>query len=366
MKQQYSLAILLGLLSMTLGFAIFANPTQPKNAETVVASWTVDNTKKTNMNVSERLSKAAWHIDQSQYPGQANKHYSRANALLNTFMSDDLTVNQDATLSKAQQVELYYLWARVLQHQHQFNLAEQALNQAQHIHQKQNTNVTLLKANVQLAQGEFNKAKSTCAELLGEAQLVTIAACTVEVTAQQGQLHESYQQMTTLLSRQPTFSNTSMDNWLLQIVSDVALQLGSFEEAQKWLEKGLTEGQSLHQKPLSFVVLWADVQLALEQHQAVLVTLADIVNTAEFMDDALLSRLAIAETNTSQNHWQSLFKQRVELRIARNDLYHAADLARYYIYVQPSAQEAFRWASINWQQAKLSDDKMLLEKAKAM
>jgi hypothetical protein len=367
MKQQHSLAILLGLLLMTLAFAIFAKPTTPLNPQTVVASWDVDdNRTNINMSLSERLVKAAWHIEQSQYPGQANMHYGRAKAMLKPFISDDFITNINDTTVNVQQAQLLYLWARVLQHQHQFALAEQILNQAQRIDEQNNSNITLLKASVQLAQGDFANAKKTCTNLLGHAQLITVASCTLEVTSQQGQLLESYQQMTALLSSQPSFADDSLNNWLLQIAADMALHLDLANDAQKWLLKGLTEKQSLNSKQLSFIVLWADVQLALGQHLEVLNQLGSIVETAGFKDDALLSRLAIAETYTTQTRWQFLFKQRVDLRIARNDLYHAADLARYYIYVQPNAIEALYWTKINWQQAKLSDDKMLLEKAKAM
>jgi hypothetical protein len=201
---------------------------------------------------------------------------------------------------------------------------------------------------------------------LGQTQLLVATACALETTAQQIQLTESYQQMAALVKSQPTFANNPLNNWLLQIATDMALHLDLPKEAQKWLVKGLADDLSLDLKPLSYIVLWADVHLALKQHQAVLTALGRIAHTAGFMDDALLSRLAIAETQTRQTHWQQLFKQRVDLRIARSDLYHAADLARYYIYVQPSAEEALHWAQLNWQQAKLSDDKMLLEEAKAM
>jgi hypothetical protein len=367
MKQQHSLAILMGLLLMTLTFTIFATPNTPLNPQTVVASWDLENnSKKINMSLPERLAKVSWHIDQSQYPGQANKHYGRARALLKPFISDDSLQNIDETTENNQRVQLLYLWARVLQHQHQFASAERILNQAQKLQEQNNSNVTLLKASVQLAQGHFAKAKTTCAQLLGQAQLVTVAACTLEATAQLEQLPESYQQITALLTGQPTFANNSLNNWLLQIAADMALHLDLPEDAQKWLGKGLANKQSLHTKPLSFIVLWADVQLALGQHLIVLSQLENIVEKAGFKDDALLSRLAIAETHTAQTHWQLLFRERVNLRKMRNDFYHAADIARYYIYVLPNSVKALYWAELNWQQTKLSDDKMLLEKAKTM
>lgn len=367
MKQQHSLAILLGLLLMTPAFTLFAKPITPQNPQTVVASWDIDdNDNNINMSLPERLGKVAWHIEQSQYPGQANKHYGRARALLKPFMSNGSIQNIDETTNTDQKVQLLYLWARVLQHQHQFASAEHILNQAQRIDEQDNSNVTLLKASVQLAQGQFSKAKTTCAQLLGQAQLITVAACTLEATAQLEQLTESYQQMTALLTSQPAFADNSLNNWLLQIAADMALHLNEPDEAQKWLAKGLADNHSLNTKPLSFIVLWADVQLALGEHLEVLRQLGSIVETAGFKDDALLSRLAIAETHTAQTRWQPLFKQRVDLRIARNDVYHAADLARYYIYVHPNTGEALYWAELNWQQAKLRDDKMLLEKAQVM
>lgn len=367
MKQLHTLAILLGLLLTTLTFAIFAKPSTPQSKQTVVASWDIDENNFTlSMNLPERLAKVAWHIEQSQYPGQANKHYARAKSLLKPLISHHSSGYVDQTTDIHQLAQVKYLWARVLQHQHQFLLAENILNQAQKLASTNRDNVILLKANVQLAQGQFSKAKETCTQLLGQAQLATVAACTLEATSQLNQPSESYQQMTTLLNNLPNFIENPLNNWLLQIVAGMAMDLGLYDEAQQWLAKGLASTQSLDTKPLSFLVMWADVQLAIGQHLTVLSKLANIVENAGFKDDALLSRLAIAETQTEQTHWQRLFKERVDLRIMRNDFYHAADIARYYLYIHPSSADALYWAELNWQQTKLSDDKSLLEKARTL
>jgi len=81
-----------------------------------------------------------------------------------------------------------------------------------------------------------------------------------------------------------------------------------------------------------------------------------------------LLRLAIAEKklNKTGKKWQNLMAQRVTLREVRKDTFHASDLAKYYLDVQPNRDKALYWAHINWQQAKMSADEQLLIQAQAM
>lgn len=370
-SQQRSLLIILILLILLVAFGASSTPYTPSSQTQIVAKWDVD-TKDQDQSLSlqQRLDKAAWHIQQGQYAGQANKHYGRARAMLSPLFTADSNMEW-ATTSATTHSHVLYLWASVLQHQHQFAQAQQVLEQALE-QDSGNTAALLLKANVLLAQGQFEQSKQTCTQLLGKADLILTSACVLEVTANQDKLESSYGQLSRLLAPLTTnkSSNTAskapQQDWLLQLAADMALRLNKPNEAQAWLALGLNQQQNLAQKPLSFIVLWADIELSLNQQQKVLSQIATIVNQAGFKDDALLTRLSLAEKSTSATYWQNLLAQRIELRLARQDTFHSADLARYFLDIKPDAELALHWAQINWQQAKLNDDKELLDRALMM
>jgi predicted Zn-dependent protease len=363
--QQRSLMVILILLIFFIAMAASATPYKPLNQNQIVATWDVGAANKENtLPLKQQLEKAAWHIQQGQFAGQANKHYGRARALLSPLFTDNrasILTQENTTI----QSYALYLWARVLQHQHQFAQALQFLDQSIVLNQNNNAAV-LLKANVLLTQGKLVESKQTCAQLLGKADLLLTTACVLEVMANQNQLESSYKQLSQLLSRQSLVNKQPEQDWLIQLVAEMASRLNKNEEAEQWLATSLPNKQSLASKPLSFIVLWADVQLSLHHQQTVLSQLAHVVEQAGFKDDALLTRLSLAEKSTPNRNWQKLLAERIELRIARHDKFHSADLARYYLDISPDPKLALYWAKINWQQARLNDDKQLLDRALLM
>ena len=130
-------------------------------------------------------------------------------------------------------------------------------------------------------------------------------------------------------------------------------------------------GYPLTEMPVSYLALWADIQLSEQQNDSVLNKLGPIVLSSDSFDDALLLRLALAEQNinisgnSTSTIWKNRLKQRIDIRLKRNDTAHAADIARYYLDIKPDQSKALYWAKINWQQAKLHADKRILERAKA-
>lgn len=363
--QERSLMVLLILLLFFITLGVLASPVKPTDRNTIVARWDADSAnKETTLPLQQRLEKAAWHIEQGQYAGQANKHYGRARALLSPLFTSQKTQNIGIE-NHHMQSYLLYLWARVLQHQHHFSQALEHLEQSIRLNPN-NSSAIFLKANVLLTQGLFAQSKQTCAQLLGKADLLLTSACVLEVMANQDQLATSYSQLTQLLNQKALPSNQQEQDWLLQLVAEMALKLNKASEAQDWLAKGLNDQQGLAQKPLSFIVLWADIQLSLANEQRVLQQLASIVEQAEFKDDAVLTRLSLAEKSTGQLHWQTLLAERIALRLARQDNFHSADIARFYLDIAPNPEQALFWAQVNWQQAKLYDDKHLLHRALLM
>jgi tetratricopeptide (TPR) repeat protein len=364
--QQKSLLIMLIFVMILIVFGATARPYIPKDKQQIVASWDLGAAdKETNLPLSQRLSKVAWHIQQGQYAGQSNKHYGRAKALLRPVFAKQTStaLNQHSLRVQSQ---AWYLRARIVQYQHEFDLALEYLENSIAL-DTNNSAAYLLKANVLLTQGNFTPSLKSCSALLGKADLRLTTACVLEVKANQGELSSSYTSLSALLARQrPQNQAQNEQDWLLQLVAEMALKLDLYQEAETWLNQALTESQDLATKPLSFIVLWADVQLRLHQNQRVLRELSAVVEHAGFKDDALLTRLSLAEQSTPNNHWRNLLHERIDLRLARHDTFHSADLARFFLDIAPDPERALYWARINWQHAKLDDDKQLLERAQIM
>lgn len=322
-----------------------AAPYTPKDNNEVVATWKVFNDTDQQMSLDDISD----FIEQGQYPGEADYRYGRAKAWLQTKMAN-----------ASPNAQTYYLYARVLQHQHQFDRALKALDRAIEL-KPTAVNSWLLKANIHLVQGDIVAARQACLTLIGKADILLISTCALEVASQNGKLAESYQELARLYRLyQP--ANEPEKTWLVQILADMALKQDLAEAALGYLDQA-----NMDNAPVSLLALWSDVQLSLNQHQVVYDKLSNVIEQHPVQDDALLLRLAIAEKHLGNTvKWQWAFAQRVKLREQRHDSLHASDLAQYYLKVDVQPKKALYWAKINWQIARQTNDRMLLEQAKAL
>jgi tetratricopeptide (TPR) repeat protein len=330
---------------LVMSKSIVAEPFTPESNAFVVAEWAVDGDVDKQGGV---LKKVGWHIEQGQYPGQSNKHYGRAYALL-TGADEQL-----------QQNPLYfYQLARIQQYEHEFELALENLEKLIAIDAK-NQNAWLLKANIFLTQSQYGNAQEACKVVAGIAEPLVFTACLMEVGGYNGDLKKSYDILSRIAAERVTRGD-SVAIWLSQILAEQSFRLGSAEQAIEWLNH-----IPIERAPLSLVVLWADIMLARGDYQTISQQLNKVLEANDTYDDALLIRMVVAENQLGGSRWTSQLEKQIALRIQRQDLYHAADLARYFIDIKPDADKAKYWADINWQQAKLYDDRQLLERANAM
>jgi tetratricopeptide (TPR) repeat protein len=337
------------LLFMTIANPVYSNSYIPESAQSIVANWTVPTpAKQPKMFIAQLLHDAS-------KPGLASRYYGRANALLKPLL-----------LESPNDVELQFYLATILQHYHQFEQAQKLLSQIVKL-QENNVSAWLMKANIHMVQGDLAEAKNACLKLLGKVSLVVSSICALEVNAEQGQIEQSYKQLKHIVNFAGDMP-TAQKVWVKQILADLA--------QRQQLSKSAIEHLSnfpLKQAPVSYLVLWADIHLSQQQENIVLDNLAPIVLASDSFDDALLLRLALAEqivnaksslaNKVLKNVWKKRLSQRIEIRLQRNDTAHAADIARYYLDIQPNPLKALHWAKINWQQAKLDSDKHLLERA---
>lgn len=338
-----SLCLISGLSCLTVSAQSYI----PKDNDFVLDSWQV-NTNESNQ-TSASLTDIENLLTQAQYPGKSAYNIGRAKALLQPHLQQNVSA------------KAWYLSARLLQHQHQFTAALTQLDKA--ISQnKKLTSAWLLKANIHLALAQHSQARNACLSLLGQADMLTVASCSLEVEGYQGKLDSSYQQLAELVEKYGLPEDESKV-WMLQILADMAHRLGQNQTAITWLEQ-YTEKL----KPTSLLVLWSDIQLESNHAKIVSQQLSSVVNHAEYKDDALLLRLAIAEKqmNAGDTYWAEQTLARIQLRVQRNDRFHASEIARFYIEIAPNPDKALHWAEENWRMTKLAADKQLLQKAVSM
>ena len=325
---------------------VFSESYIPKSEQSIVAKWTVPKPAKQPKVFIAQLIKDA------SKPGLASRYYGRASALIKPLLA-----------ASPNDVELQFYSATVLQHYHQFDQAQQLLTQ---ILQQQPSHISawLLKANIHMVQGDLAAARKACVQALGQGGLFVSTVCVLEVNAEQGQVEQSYQQLKHVVSVAGDIPHEE-NIWLKQILADLAQRQQLTQQANAHLA-----GYPLTEMPVSYLALWADIQLSEQQNNSVLNTLGPIVLNSDSFDDALLLRLALAEKNINLSGnsintiWKNRLKQRIDIRLKRNDTAHAADIARYYLDIKPDQSKALYWAEINWQQAKLHTDKRILERAK--
>ena len=319
----------------------------PKSEQDIVAQWTVPKPAEQPKVFIAQLIKDA------SKPGLASRYYGRASALLKPLL-----------VANPNDAELQFYSATVLQHYHQFEQAQQLLTQLLQ-QQPNHISARLMKANIHMVQGDLAAARKACVQALGQGGLFVSTVCVLEVNAEQGQVKQSYQQLKHVVSVAGDIPREE-NIWLKQILADLAQR----EQLTKQAIEHLT-GYPLTEMPVSYLALWADIQLSEQQNNTVLNKLGPIVLSSDSFDDALLLRLALAEQNINlignpiSTIWKNRLTQRIDIRLKRNDTAHAADIARYYLDIAPDQSKALHWAEINWQQAKLYSDKRILERAKA-
>lgn len=347
------------LVFIVLTFAVpasFAEKIIPSAADTVIATWPVS--RSTEVQEAQRTIRvrpadtaavvqlANAYLRDAALPGQS-RLYGVAQAALKPLIDQG-----------SERPDVWLAWAQVQQHQHAFTEALVALDKVKQ-QEPNNTNAHLLVARISLIQDNAEAARSACLQLLGNADLLTASACALEVNSLQGNLAQSYQQLTTLVEREGLPAD-ERGPWVAQILADMAARLQNFGAAETWLNT-----QRLDSASVNFLGQWADVQLALNQPGQLIQALQPIVDAAADVDDALLLRLALAEKALGGDRWQNQLSARIQLREQREDNQHASEIARYYLDINPHPQRALHWANINWQNAREHSDKTLLERAMA-
>lgn len=337
------------LTSLLLCATAMAEPFTPASSDAVIATWPAQdqidisnvalNTQESAINISvDLLARAA-------QPGQSYLH-----GLAQTAIKPWVKTDSSNAL-------LWVTWARIKQHKHDFTGAKKALEKALEL-QPKNINAHLIMARTHVIQQNYDQAKQSCGKLVTSGDFLSASVCNLEVASYQGKLEPSYSSLKKLVLGLP--EGHSKKVWVGAILADMAVRQGLWQESEAWLDTYYNEND------ISTLIEWADVKLKLKKYQEVDTKLAAIVQRTPSSEDALLVRLALAEkhlNNDSEQVWKQRIKERVALREQRQDLYHASDMAMFYLDIEPNSEKALSWAQINWQQAREYKDQALLERA---
>ena len=320
-----------------------SEPFIPNSDDFIVAEWT---TSTTQLALNEQLAQL---LSQAVYPGNSANYSIAANLL------------KKAKVNELSQVQRLYFEAVIKQHYHRFEESKDlllALLQKDPAH----VNAILLLSNIHSVLGEAEQATKMCVRLLLTTDQTLVAVCALNAKAQDGQLSESVKQLSSLLKGKMP-ENKELAIWIAEVHASLVKSNGNARLADQLLTPFLDL-----QLPLSFWVLWSDIQLELDKPQNIIERVQPVVQATNNEDDALILKLAIAEqkTGATTREWRDKARARVNLRESRNDMEHAFDIALYYFHIEQNYELAHQWALINWEQAKLLEDKELLSKTEKM
>ncbi|WP_226988933.1 tetratricopeptide repeat protein [Brumicola pallidula] len=333
--------LLLLLLLVCSNRAFSSEPFVPHSSEFVVAKWPVQTS---GLNVSNQIQNL---LNNASYPGNS-ANYSIAASLLKQSSTEDLLV-----------LDRLYYEAVINQHYHRFEESKELLLTFLKT-QAKNPNALLLLSNMYSVLGEHQLAEKMCIRLISIAPQAFVATCVLNVRAQEGYLKSSLEQLSTFLKNNDLSaeSNEGLAIWSAETLASLARANGELKRAQQILAPYIDK-----KVPVSFWVLWSDIQLELEDPERVMNRLKSLVKSSQNQDDALILRLALAEQRLVplRSVWLEKVRARIDLRESRNDTEHAFDIALYYYFIERKYEKAHSWALINWDQAKLLDDKNLLK-----
>lgn len=329
---------------------VFSAPYQPVDKEEVIASWNNKLDNVSNDNKTESLEDVLSLFEEIQKPGKSSILIPRVESILEKHAKTD------------HQTPLYlYLKARLLQHKHKFNDALAILNQLLEI-DPSHGNAWLLKASMHIVLAEYNEAQTACNHTLSLLPANISFICLSEVTGLKGNLKKSYQLLESIDNSISSIDDTNKE-WLYQIASQQALELGKIEDALRWINK-----INIKTASISSLLLWTDLKIAKGDYSEAYEMLNEIFRNISLpdIDDSVLVRFAQLERELGKNQWQPKTAERINLRVLRDDVLHSSEIARYYIEVTKDPDKAVYWAQRNWEISKFKSDQELLSKAIGM
>ncbi|BCO20296.1 hypothetical protein KUC3_31530 [Alteromonas sp. KC3] len=340
-------ALQFALASVSLASIACSAYAQSRNLDfnTVIATWQPQQLSIESIDEAEEV------LSSSRYLSASGDERERVTRFVN-FMRKDITL-----LSAGQKERLVLLEARLLQGIHKFEQAQQHLKKINH---SRSPAAQLLLADINMQQGNIKKAKEYCEKLVGQTSFLIAFTCMINADFSQNRDAKLLSKLSTF-ERYTSKARPAERQWFYEVLSDMALQLGNPETAIKHLAK-----TNFEQLPISAMLVWADAHFALENYETITSKLAYFVPDISTADDGLLLKWAIAERAQGivLSEVQNQLAKNMEIRVWREDSSHAAQVATYFLEIEPDYPLALKFAELNWQFAQSLDDKRLLERAR--
>lgn len=306
--------------------------TVPEN-DRLVLRWTQAELKPETSTQEQSLRDIRKHFNFAGLPGQSWRYDHIYSLMKNINL-------KDASKHSAEQDEITYYRARLMQHSHNFHGAELLLNTIQE-GSRYFSAAKLLLAQVLFEQERYNDAKSACLNLV-LVQADIAAGCTAAT------MKEISEPLQGVLANLIQRSNDELiQSWFLY--QSVRGYLGN-NEPQKALDlylSGRAESNSNSAElTVADLALVAEAYLRLQRPQAVIDLLSDRI-VKRYPDDALILQLARAEKQLDQGggdrSWRSYATVRMEERVRRNDVSYGELISIYYLELKNNIELSEVW-----------------------
>ncbi|MEO7916573.1 MAG: hypothetical protein ABIR16_02925 [Dokdonella sp.] len=252
-------------------------------------------------------------------------------------------------------LRLIVLAARIQQFRHDFDGARERL-QALLNRDGNQAEATLLLATIEQVQGHYPEARSACAHLAGQGDLLVAITCGAGVASLTG----SAQSSADLLQRQLEAAPNAADAtrlWGWTVLGEIGVRLGADDSAASAFAAAL----KIDPEDVYARSAYADLELSRDRPQVALDLIGDRINA-----DALLLRAAIAARRAGAANAEELhaaFGERVDEMRRRGDLTHRRELARAALELDDDPTAALQLALDNWQVQREPADALLVLQA---
>lgn len=345
--KRYSIGTLITLIGSLVAMPLLANQ-DTLSPDTIIASWDNPQDRVQTTQQAETL------MYQARYPVAPKGIKSQVEQFI--FYEKRRAQQQAGASQRPPALNLLILEARLLQSRHEFNAAESLFDR---VDVERSAPALLLLSDIYLQLGDANKAKRACQQLVGKVSHVMAFTCILNANFAASETHATYAQLQKL---GPFVDDARPEEqiWYYETLASMALALTLPEEAVSHIQSIQAE-----QLPISALLTWADAKQALGQPQDVLAKFSDFTGHIERLDDGILLRWGLAEKQAgiAQSKVQQQLAQRMALRVWREDVSHAAQVAIYHLDIEPNPEIAIKFAKLNWQHAKAKSDSALLERA---
>jgi len=256
-------------------------------------------------------------------------------------------------------VAIMVLRATIFQHFHHFDAA---LNEFELILSTDNTNAQawLSKASIELVTGQPEKSLKSCTALIPLADALVTTTCLSNALSMQGYADNAYNRLVSLYnsdSHVPNNISSEIEVWVLTSLAEIAQRLGYLKQSEAHYIKAL----QIDNNDSYLISSFADHLLYINNYQAVATLLQN-----KTKNNAHLLRLLIAEKILKSPEFikhKALLSARYQADAERQTASHLRDLARFKLHILNKPKDAFKIASLNWQQQKESGDAYILLKS---